>query len=143
MEFDLSTIDSRETSYQTAPLIKYSSTLQRMAVDLFQRIAQRVGVRRAKQYKGSFSIFATTSQVTVAKIVIHEAGKGKMNGDDPLLANGVYILVRTAGNQNARARTIGVAPKHHERFAYFKLAADQNLDEMADFIAACTAADRS
>jgi hypothetical protein len=81
LNFELSNIESRETSYQTAPLIKYNSNLQRRAADLFQRIAHRVGVGRAKQYKGSFSIFATTSQATAAKVVIHEAGKGKMNGD--------------------------------------------------------------
>jgi hypothetical protein len=29
---------------------------------------------------------------------------------------------------------------HHERFAYFRLSDSQDLEEMADFIAACAGA---
>jgi hypothetical protein len=76
-----------------------------------------------------------SSDATAAKIVIHEDGKGKVNGSDPFLVDGVCVLIRV---QNADAqRTIGVAPKHDERFAYFRLADDQTLEEMADFMAAC------
>jgi hypothetical protein len=59
-------------------------------------------------------------------------------GADPLLDDGVYVLIRVPSQ--AAGRTIGVAPKHDERFAHFKLTPDQDLDEVADFIAACASA---
>ena len=127
-----------ETSYQTAPLSEYDPSLLDRAATLFRRVAQRVGPVRAKQHKGSFSFIAASSDATAAKIVIYEAGKGKMNGPDPHLVNGVYVLIRLTGN--ATGKTIGVAPKHHERFAYFRLQDGQELEEMADFIAACAGA---
>lgn len=34
-------------------------------------------------------------------------------------------------------RPLVLHPKHGERFAYFRLAADLNLDQMADFIGIC------
>ena len=123
-----------ETSYQTAPLVDYSPALRERATELFRRVEQRVG-SRAKRHKGSFSVIATSSDATAAKIMIYESGKGKMNGPDPELLDGVYVMIRLPGS--ATGRTIGVAPKHHERFAFFTLAAEQDLDEMADFIAAC------
>lgn len=52
----------------------------------------------------------------------------------PLLGYGVALRERAAD------RTIGVAPKHGEQCAYFRLAADLNLDQMADFIAICAGA---
>ncbi len=125
-----------ETSYQTAPLAEYSAALRERAAALFQRVAARVGPARAKQFKGSFSVIAASSDATAAKILIYEAGKGKINGHDPQLADGIYVLVRIYG---APRRTIAIAPIHHERFAYFRLNESQELDEMADFIAACAA----
>jgi hypothetical protein len=126
-----------EISYQTAPLGAYSPAFQWRASDLFQRVEKRLGSSRVTEYKGSYSIFAITSSATAAKIVIYESGKGKMNGFDPTLADGVYILIRTARTQGNRTRTLGIAPKHAERFGYFRLMDDQSLDEMADSIAAC------
>jgi hypothetical protein len=75
--------------------------------------------------------------LTAAKIMIYESDRGKINGLDPGLTDGVYVLIRTSDTGKSRARTIGVAPPHHKRFAYLKLSAGQDLDEMADFIAAC------
>jgi hypothetical protein len=128
---------SPETSYQTAPLVDYSIALRQRAAELFRRIKERLGAK-AKEYKGSFSVFAASSNVTAAKIVIYEAGKGKMNGTDQLLGDGVYLLIRVENGRGGR--TIGVAPKHHERFAYFRLTDEQGLEEMADFIVTYTAA---
>lgn len=125
-----------ETSYQTAPLAEYSAALRERAAALFQRVAARVGPARAKQFKGRFSVIAASSDATAAKILIYEAGKGKINGHDPQLANGIYVLVRIYG---APRRTIAIAPIRRERFAYFRLNESQELDEMADFIAACAA----
>lgn len=61
-----------------------------------------------------------------------------MNGLDPQLADGIYVLIRVSGSGSGR--TIGVAPKHHERFAYFRLSDGQDSDEIADFLAACASA---
>ena len=121
------------TSYQTAPLLDYAAPLRERAAELFRRVYPRTGPTGSREYKGSFSIFAQSSDATAAKIVVYQEGKGKINGTDPLLEDGVYVLIRVPSN--AAGRTIGVAPKHDERFAYFRLAPDQNLDQMADFIA--------
>ena len=122
-----------ETSYQTAPLADYIPELRERAAALFRLVAARVGGAGAKEFKGSFSVLAASSDATAAKIVIYESGKGKINGHDPQLADGIYVLIRVYGTAG---RTIGIAPMHHERFAYFRLSDDQDLEEMADFIAA-------
>ena len=132
------TIAFTETSYQTAPLPDYDPFLLDRAATLFRMVARRIGPVRARQHRGSFSFIAASSDLTAAKIVIYELGKGKMNGPDPHLVNGVYVFIRLSGN--AIGHTLGVAPKHHERFAYFRLQDGQDLDEMADFIAACAGA---
>jgi len=131
------TIAFTESSYQTAPLNLYDPDLAGRATALFRCVAARVG-HRAKRHRGSFSVIAGSSDATAAKIVIFEAGKGKTNGPNPHLANGVYVLIRLPGD--ATGQTIGVAPKHHERFAFFRLQDSQDLEEMADFIAACAGA---
>ena len=69
--------------------------------------------------------------------------KGKMNGNDPLLADGIYGLIRTGGNERGGAHTIGVAPKHDERFAYFRLLQEQDLNEMANLMVGCANGDRA
>ena len=127
-----------ETSYQTAPLADYSAPLRDRAAALFRLVSERTGPSRVKEHRGSFSVIAASSEATAAKIVIYEEGKGKMNGPDLTLADGVYVLIRLQGN--VIGVTLGVAPMHHERFAYFRLLADQDLDEMADFITACAGA---
>ena len=131
------TIAFTETSYQTAPLADYDAALRARALDLFRRVEKRAGAK-AREHKGSFSLLASSSEATAAKILIYEAGKGKMNGHDPQLANGIYVLIRVPAA--TIGRTLGVAPNHHERFAYFRLGDEQPLDEMADFIVACAAA---
>ena len=125
-----------ESSYQTAPLSDYTPALRERADALFRLVTQRLGPARTRQFTGSFSILAASSDATAAKILIYETGKGKINGHDPHLTEGIYVLVRV---HRASRRTIAVAPMHHERFAYFRLHESQDLDEMADFIAACAA----
>lgn len=124
-----------QTSYQTAPLLDYRDDLRDRATALFDLVQLRLGPSRTREYKGSFSVLAEPSLATAAKIVIYESGKGSINGLDPLLADGVYVWVRVPGSPIGR--TLAVAPHHDERFAYFRLADSQSLEEMADFIAAC------
>lgn len=126
-----------ETSYQTAPLGDYSPEFRERAASLFHLIVERVGAAKAREYKGSYSVIAASSDSTAAKIVIYQASQGKINGQDPRLADGVYVLIRVHGTARC---TIGVAPMHHERFAYFRLLDSQRFDEIADFIAACAGA---
>jgi hypothetical protein len=122
-------------SYQPVPLASYTQALQQAATGLFQRVAQRVSAARVTNPPdGSFSIRGGSSRMTAAKIIIYESGRGTII---PGLADGVYVLIRTSDAGKSRARTIGVAPLRHKRFAYLKLSAGQDLEEMADFIAAC------
>ena len=100
-----------EASYQTVPLVEYSPALRGRATALFQLVTERVGAARAKEHKGSFSVLAASSEATAAKIMIYESAKGKINGHDLRLADGVYVLIRV--HKSARC-TIGVAPMHHE-----------------------------
>lgn len=126
---------TKQTSYKTAPLSDYRKDLRDRAAALFQLVERRLGPSRVREYKGSFSMFEHSSDATAAKIVIYESGKGSINGPDPLLADGVYVWVRVPGGPIGG--TIGVVPHRDERFAYFRLADSQNMEEMADFIAAC------
>jgi hypothetical protein len=126
-----------ETSYQTEPLEEYSPGLRERAAALFRLVEARAR-GRARIHKGSFSVLASSSEATAAKIVVYEAGKGKVNGPDPQLADGIYVLIRVSAD--GVGRTLGVAPNHHERFAYFRLAPEQDLESMAGFIAAYAAA---
>jgi hypothetical protein len=124
-----------QTSYQTAPLIDYRRDFRDRATLLFNLVRLRLGPSRVREYEGSFSVLEEPSLATAAKIVIYESGKGSMNGPDPALADGIYVWVRVRGGQ--LGRTIAVAPQHDARFAYFRFTDGQDLEEMADFMAAC------
>jgi|KBSMisStandDraft_5_1062788.scaffolds.fasta_scaffold1187939_2 hypothetical protein len=83
--------------------------------------------------------------------MIYENGLGRMNGDWRSLPDGVYVLIRADGligdriwsnvPQIAgildRTRTIGIAPKHSERFAYFILSEQDDKKQIADHILKC------
>jgi hypothetical protein len=136
-------------SYQTAPLVAYSAEHRQVAEEFCNKIA-RLGAR-TKRYKGSYSIFGMWSQETAAKVVICEDGKGKANGGLHLRP-GVYALVRANGATGERNRatlaanglltvlsgngTIGVAPKHEERFHYMRVD-DTNQDQCLELLRAC------
>jgi hypothetical protein len=98
-------------------------------------VEKRLPPSRVREYKGSFSVLEEPSLATAAKIVIYESGKGSMNGTNPMLSDGVYVWLRVLGGPISR--TLAIAQHHDERFAYFRLMDDQNLEEMADFIANC------
>ncbi len=132
-------------SYQTIPIEEYSQEFQGLAHRLFQRVSDIIGTHQPKECRGSYSIFAAAASSTVAKIIIYEAGKGKVNGDWPDLRNGAYALVRANHeigdriwndllpaqlpaelDRANRDMTIGVAPNHSEQFAYIRVT-EQNL----------------
>ncbi len=126
-------------SYQTAALTHYNASLRQQADAIFEEMRALFG-RRAKRYKGSYSILAETSAETVAKIVIYQQGTGRENGLFPILEDGVYFLTRIGAGSEPRiweaktirstnseesldpGATIGIAPRHEKRFAYFRIA---------------------
>ena len=73
---------SGEPSYQTAPLVEYDRTLQKLAASLFKSVKLRVG-NKAKEFKGSYSISSARGSRTAAKIIIYQEGLGKVNGNWP------------------------------------------------------------
>src|SRR5207247_6536744 len=116
-------------SYQTVPLEEYLPNFQELAERLFQRTKDIIDSHQPKKYRGSYSILATTSSATVAKIIIYQTGKGRTNGNWPDLRDGVYALFRandeigdriwmellpsrlpTELGHATRQETIGVAP---------------------------------
>ena len=52
------------------------------------------------------------------------------------MPDGIYILLDTFPRETDGVETIAVGPWWTSRYAYLRLADDQSLDEMADFIAA-------
>ncbi len=141
-----------EASYQTAPLTQYSDRFRDVAEELFHLVEARIDRGRGKRFKGSYSVIASTSSETAAKIIIYERHRGKRNGDWPPLCYGVYVLIRSNGRVGeeiwnntsfdfqkyfplaASYNTIGVAPKHEERFVYFPVMAGERLEDIADFL---------
>ena len=107
----------------------------RRAADLFHRVEGLIGKNRVKKYKGSFSIFGTSTDAMAATIVIFEAGKGQVSGVELMLVDGAYVLIRVPGK--LPGLTIVIAPKRRERFAYFRLSPQHDLDEIAAVIVAC------
>ncbi len=104
-------------SYQTVPLEEYGAEHQALARELFDAAASLTGSRSAERHKGSYSFLGKDGS-TRAKIIIYERHRGEENGAFPMLQDGVYVLLRTFPST---PNTLGVAPKHQERFLYRKL----------------------
>ena len=145
--------DTPKASYRTAPLKDYCQSLQRQAEVLFGEVQTLGG--RAKRYDGSYSILDKSSGPTVAKVVIYQHGvaSARENGSFPPLADGVYVLLRTGDEIGSSiwncgivqklgfahrfdsASTIGIAPKRDVRFAYFRVAEEDEVGRIAEFLA--------
>jgi hypothetical protein len=121
--------------HQTVTLAQYDAALQQRCSDLFQRVEQRVTPARTVRQTGSYSISGTTSRRIAAKIVIYEAALA--DGDWRPGVDGVYVCVRTPGNDATHPVTVVFRPNYDERFAWFLFMIGQNPDQMADFITAC------
>jgi hypothetical protein len=120
-----------KASYQTAPLTSYGKQHQDFAEKLYNALSPRLGLQLSKKYKGSYSFFLKEAGPTSAKIIIYEDGKGKTNGEWPIYRDGVYLLLRCDRNEKG---TIGVAPKHSERFRFIPVALER-LEEAAKYVA--------
>jgi len=150
--------------YQTDDITRYSPELLLEASSLFElvrgRIHSSVVDRHCKIYDGSFSIVATTSQETAAKIVIYERRVGRwLLGNNPSWTDGVYVWVR-ANDDSGRAlekaiqdprfdhrwvldrlvpnRAVSVAPNPAEHFYFFVLEPADDRGRLADLLAFCS-----
>jgi hypothetical protein len=122
-------------SFKTVPLTEYSPVFRDRAVALSRSVAEYLGTDHVKEDSGSFDILGVLGDTPAARIVIYQADKGRIPGYDPRLADGVYVLIhirRVGGPATGAA-----PPTYQEGFAYFRLAHDQDLEEMARFIATC------
>lgn len=150
----LGTVPRRGPSYQTAPLCDYSKHSRALAETLFSAFISRFPEARVDRYKGSYSVFLHSVPGTAAKIIIYEAGKGKVNGSWEV-CEGVYILWRTNDAIGERVlsslhthglkqeattnETIAIAPAHRERFA-FERVDDVTNERFQSILAACSEA---
>jgi hypothetical protein len=148
-ERNVETLTLSGPSYQTAQLYEYDPTLQKQASKLFQWVQECIGKTKATKYDGSYSIFHSRGSYTAAKIIIYERSLGRMCGDWPSLIDGVYVLIRANGRVGDKiwgdipeiadhTRTLGIAPNHSERFAYFMPSIEDNSRRVADIIMKCT-----
>lgn len=103
-------------SYQTAPLTDYRSEHRNLAERIFRAAAAQLRPALVHSYKGSYSFFGDHRKETVAKIIIFEQGVGRVHHDWPIERDGVYVLLRVHGETDKP--TVGIAPRHAERFTY-------------------------
>jgi hypothetical protein len=102
-------------------------------------------------YNPHWGALAKPNSQTIAKIIVFEQGKGKVNGKWPAhFPDGVYVLVRTSGATAIRiweihrdelrtpglepSSTIGIAPVHDTRFAYVRVADQHELGRIAELL---------
>jgi hypothetical protein len=126
--------------YGTDKLQFYDQPLRNLAMDLFRRVQALIGTR-ANIEEGSFSFERSNPSTTLdvaAKLVIYQVAVGRGDQWRPG-ADGVYVLLRTRGNAATFALTVALRQPTDDdrRFAFFLLQPNQDLDEMARFIAAC------
>jgi hypothetical protein len=145
-----------ERSYKTDKLREYSTSFCQVAEQIFRLASRQVGTQRTVQHEGSYSITATTTDETVAKILIFEPDRGRRFGNWPLMNPGVYVLIRVNGRAGqtiwsdsirheferffarmpSNNEDVAVAPNYDERFMFFPVMAGESLDDIAHFMAA-------
>jgi len=92
-------------SYQTVPLQKYSPRFRRVAEGILALTGEDTPPRQLKREKGSYSVLASSTQETTAKIVIYEHGKGKTFGKWHFEA---MVFICLSGRTEKLPRTFGV-----------------------------------
>jgi hypothetical protein len=146
-------VDSRDPSYQTAPMEEYSPRFRVLATNLFDMVQRRVGLAKAVSYDGSFSLLLKASSQTIAKIIVFEAGRARSTatGHRTLQTASISLFARAtaqtialgiASGVNSKVswdctvtRTIGIAPKHAAQFAYACVGYELQLERVADLLA--------
>ena len=85
---------SHHPAHKTRPLDRYDPEFREQAEDLFERVKDRVGGKRAVRLKGSYSICAyfqgTKVSLSFVKIIIREDFPPDTYVDEA----GVYVLIR-------------------------------------------------
>ena len=148
--------------YQTGVIERYQSDFIREASRLFELTREQVFPEHVdhhcRVYEGSFSIIATSTDETAAKIVMYQEGIGRWLGNDPDWNRGVYVWVR-ANDNSGRAfeiaaqdhnfahgwvltrfeqnRAVSVAPNPSEHFYYFRMGAEDDRSRIAQLLAFC------
>ena len=131
-------------SYKTRALHEYDTEFRERAEDLFSRVKDRAGDPRAVKRTGSYSfrvhLQGAATPWTLAKIIIRQ--------DFPRAAyldgSGVYVLLRANGwldgwlehepwNRASPYLTVRIT---QALFYYFRVSDRDNLDQIADAIAA-------
>jgi hypothetical protein len=144
-------------SYQTAALTLYPQEYREVADAIYDLVSVTLPPRNCRKFKGSYSVFGTSSAETAAKILIYDPQLGKTNGKWPHMRAGVYVLVRANGKlaknlwddsvfgkrrgffaHMLRNQTIGVAPKHMEQFCCFPVVAGDKFADIAAFLVDCS-----
>jgi len=143
-------------SYHSKPLVEYEERYLEVARDIAQRVSEKVSPKLVKEYKGSFSIVHTTSKETMAKIVLWDPEKWKPSDSLPFMREGVYIWVRANGvvsesiwgdtlplempwifRRMKRQLHLEIEPHYDVEFAYFPVMVGDDLEEIAQLLAAC------
>jgi hypothetical protein len=144
-------------SYQTKPLAEYAERYLEVARELLRRVLERVPSSHVKERDGSFSITATSSAETAAKIVLYDPEIGKPSATWPFMRDGVYVWIRENGatgeaiwgdilplempwifNRMQRRQTLEIAPHYDKKFAFFPVMAGDDMEEIAALLAACS-----
>ena len=145
-----------DPSYQTAPLEDYRASLRAQSAALFDEIKKSVD-HRAVLRDGSYSV-ESKRHVIAAKIVMYQRGlaSAKESGAFPALQDGIYVLVRTEGRAGTaiwnsgivqdlgfaqrlnRDATVGIAPNHKKRFAYFEVTDGEDRNLIAELLVKCS-----
>ena len=142
-------------TYQTKPLVEYQQAYQEIARDLFLRVSEQLPPGNVVEYKGSYSVLASTSRETVAKIVVYDPEIGRRS-DLPFMRDGVYVWIRSNGalgpriftgalpeemgvlfRRMDRNRPISIAPHHDTEFRYLPVMAGDDPDEIAHLLVRC------
>lgn len=150
--------------YKTDKIQKYLPEYSQETMNLFQLIREIVPSGFRENHciilEGSFSIRATSTKETSAKIVMYQRGIGlwwfKI---DPGWSHGVYVWIRAndisgrafqmaAKDHNFRHRwvlsrfevnrAVSVAPNPNEHFYYFKIEPNDNRSQIAELLAFCS-----
>jgi hypothetical protein len=150
--------------YRTNKIDKYPAHIRRLAFDLFSHAHGFMPAAFANdhcvQREGSFSIIATTSDETSAKIVMYDSAVGEwLERNDPGWSDGTCVWVR-ANDVSGRVfedaahdpafvhnwaltrfvpnEALSVAPNPNEHFYYFKIHPGESRAPIAELLAFCS-----
>lgn len=66
-------------TYQSKPLVEYQQAYREIAREIFRRVREQLPAKNVREYKGSYSVLASTSGETVGKIVVYDPEIGRQS----------------------------------------------------------------